>query len=203
MFAEHWNLEVRGEGILRYQTRLRALALAVAFLSSIKLAEAENSADVLNEFGLLGTWSADCAPGPTETDDRVIYKSSSFGNPRVAHVVHDPPRVPGGHEGVSSAEEDEIRAAIEIDSDKIAIIIINLMRSSKDNGVWVSHPLGRQLIVEQTIQKTGDKIQLIDWHAIDGGGTFVKGGFVYAFGGGNIWKKTEGQTSLLEKCLFN
>jgi hypothetical protein len=186
-------------GILRYGTRVRALTLAIAFLSSIKLAEAANAADVLNEFGLLGTWSADCAPGPTETDDRTIYKSFSLGNPRVAHVTHDPAHKPGGHEGVSNAEEEEIRAAVEIDADKIAIVLAPMMRATKENGVWVSLPLGP--IVEQTIQKIGDKIQLIDWHAIDGRGIYVKGGFQYSFGGRNIWKKTEYQTPQIGKCL--
>jgi hypothetical protein len=56
-----------------------------------------------------------------------------------------------------------------------------IRRATKQNGVWVNLPLGP--LVEQTIQKIGDKIQLLDRHAINGGGKYIKGGFEYSFGG--------------------
>jgi hypothetical protein len=157
------------------------LALAVAFLLPIKSAKAQNPADTLKSFGSLGTWSIECTPGPTGKVDRAIYRTLSPGNPQLENIIHEPAKTPGGREGLSVAEEGEIKAAVEIGDDKITIVLASIMRATKQNGRWVNIPL--LPITQQTIQKIGNKIQVLDWHTINGGGTYVKDGFEYSFGG--------------------
>lgn len=182
---------------MRHRAKVRVWALAIALLSSIKLAEAENAADVLNEFGLLGTWSANCAPGPTETEDRTIYKISSLGNPMVAHALHQPPQhLPEArNEGIYVVEEGEIKTAAKIDDDKISIVLAPIRRAMKENGVMVSGPSGP--IVEYMIQKLGKYIWIIQSHTLDGKLVYAKDGFKYI---GEVGRE-ESQTLLREKCL--
>jgi hypothetical protein len=164
----------------------RALSALVAFILAPP-AFAENTADALKTFGLIGTWSRDCAKDPTKDGERSTYAVPLFGAPTITvirphHLI-----------------EHEIRSAVRATEDKIKVVDV-ITKTTTDGQNQDLLP-AQVIPIETVIIKTNNKIRLVDSARIDGSAIWYKDGFsVYYNSDLKKWIN-EGETKPEEKCL--
>jgi hypothetical protein len=73
--------------VRRMPARMK-FALSLGYLTLLSSAAlGESTSAVINTFGLIGIWSADCAKGPTQGAGRIIFASPTFGAPTMTNMV--------------------------------------------------------------------------------------------------------------------
>jgi hypothetical protein len=162
--------------------------MIVAALVAAPPARAQTAAELLQAFGLVGTWSPDCA-GPV----RVIYTVSPGGSPTVQVLLR-------GDEIAAS----EIREAAPLGPDRIKWTSVMKAWSLPDepHRRWMPEP-GETW--ETIMEKTGKTIRPIQSMRQDGEKILVKDGFIYDAddppgGGAIIWHNSEKATVPLHQC---
>ena len=168
-----------------------AAAIGVAACLAANLATAENASEaatpsqVIEAFGLVGTWSPDCA-GPI----RVIYATQPGGAATASVVIRQ-----------TEIAASEIREIVELGPARIKWTSIMKAWSLPDqpHQSWMPEP-GE--IWETVIEKLGPKIRPIQSIRQDGRKILVKDGFIYdaneSVPGG--WRNTLKATIPLERC---
>jgi hypothetical protein len=163
-----------------------ALLLIFSAAPLVPSAAAESTGDAMSAFGLIGTWSADCAKGPLSGVVRLTYSLPLIGSPKIIATVGFPAV------GVTTSEF-EIRSAVRVTEEKIKYTSVRVS-SSNANTKLTTEIDDRPR--ETVLMKNGGKIRVSDSRTADGSEIFVQDG---------LWKEqVQGRapaTSLLEKCL--
>ena len=166
---------------------LSTLAIAVAFALPAA-ALAQSPSDAVRAFGLVGSWSPDCAG-----QFRTIYAAPSGATPTVRLTMD-------GREIASS----EIRETELLGDNRLKWNSVIKTWSLPDRPLeaWMPQP-GE--IWETVIEKLDDKIRPIESRRQDGQKVQVKGGFIYdgasaGDGGSIVWRNTGKETVLLSRC---
>jgi len=165
----------------------KAAIIVVLITATCSLARAESTAQALEAFGLVGTWSADCA---NESLARITYAVSVLSSPTVTAIT------------LEFKQVFEIDSAVRITEDKL--------RTTKHYSSYVLN--GKPLAARtqdkyvSVLLKSGSKYRSLDSYVSDGKytTTLVKNGSKYAPNPQNIrdeWHDTRGQSEILEKCL--
>ncbi len=146
---------------------MRTLVAATITAMLFGQASAESTGDALKTFGLIGTWSPDCAKDPkdplpdsmlTTYPTRYTYSMSLFSVPRVTRVQ----RVPGN---VVITFASEIRSAERVTESKIKYIAIPIRLEQSDAPPQF---LKNQSSTEFILEKSGSIICIMDARTSDG-----------------------------------
>lgn len=169
---------------------MRALAMAAALTAAVGAtpASADTAANALSAFGILGTWSPDCA-GPI----RVTYAAPA-GAPATSAAVID-----GKEQAVA-----EIHDPVRIDAVRIRWTSVYRKYSPLDvaKQPWMPQP-GEAW--ETVLEKLGDKIRSMQSQRADGGKVLVRDGFYYTADDTVpnrpiVWRRTDQTTPLFGRC---
>jgi hypothetical protein len=156
----------------------------VALLVILAFGNSDATKNTLKEFGLVGTWSFDCAG-----KGRTRFSVPFFGPP--AGTVTN-----GGDE---TRTEAEIRSATLVTQDKLKIVtlITRVPEVNKNN------PNARQKgeLWKAVYERFGKKLRIMDIEREDGSKIIIKDGFLYQTKVGEKPAKTLNFMLLLEKCL--
>lgn len=162
--------------------------IAAAAPASPTAASAESAAEAMTAFGLLGTWSPDCA-GPI----RVTYAAPPGAGPTSSAVID------GTEQAVA-----EITEAVRIGTDRIRWTSVYKKYSPLDVAklAWMPEP-GEAW--ETVLVKSGDKIRSLQSQRLDGAKVLVRDGFYYAAddnvpGRPIIWRRTDQATPPFGRC---
>jgi hypothetical protein len=163
----------------------------------------------MESFGLVGSWSTNCALSTVTDTLRANYEVPLFGSPKIK-IVQSRPRN-GDPNGIRSndlviTDEFEIEQADRIADDKIQIMYSPVRRVIELDGKVTSDNTDRGQPIEVVIQKQDSKIRVISRISKDGKSVVsARDGFEYqpTFTGAKItsWTNTNKQTPVLDKCL--
>ncbi len=149
-------------------------AIVITNLLSGSSAIAESTKEAMSAFGMLGTWSLDCA-----RPSRVVYATPLFGAPTITSVAN-------GKEGGLS----EVQEAFRVTAEKIKLQLI--IRKAPGALDWMPQP-GE--IWEAVYEKSGNKFRPLSVRQKDGPKITAQDGFYYV-------PKNSGMLTLpFEKCL--
>jgi hypothetical protein len=146
----------------------RALAPIIAVASLLTLqsnAIAGSAGEALNEFGLIGSWSLNCAQNPNDSaraengviPTRWVYASSDLSNPTLVIYRHDP--------SLRLTSRFEIKSAVKITADKIKYTQIMISSKANENPE-IKYPNAQLLTT--VVQKVNDKITVLSQVGDDG-----------------------------------
>jgi hypothetical protein len=148
---------------------------------------AESTAEAMKNFGLIGTWSTDCAKDPAKDGERTTWDVPIFG---VATETFANPSFVFTH---------EIKSAVRVTDEKLKYVevLVKILEKEKPRDLLP----GQTMPVELVIIKLGNKFREIDNHRVDGSIIWVKDGFrVYQNPQSKQWEPGE-ETKAIEKCL--
>jgi hypothetical protein len=183
------------------------LMVACLALGSVPALAEESAAEIIQSFGLVGTWSVDCKRDPHQVCEknvcgaRLTYIASSSGLPTIRNVIGT--FSPGQVRTLVST----IYAAKRIADDKIEIVSVQDPPPSTTL-MWWRQPGEAWEIV---LLKVGDKYRTFSAHREDGKKIEVEEGFavrpppppppakVYDILP-TRWDRTQEQMPLFEKC---
>jgi hypothetical protein len=167
---------------------------AISVLVTSTPGSAENTADAIKAFGLIGTWSPDCAADPMRGGTRVNYVASLFGPLKATTIQSD---IEGGRVITS---QSEIQSAIRVTEEKIKIIAVRTSLTSSNPNDRITS-LNEK--TETLIQKFGNKIRIIRSQSPDSARVGSKDGHVCVPSAPekSDCETTGKETPLLEKCL--
>jgi hypothetical protein len=178
--------------------------LLVAWLFAGQASAEESASDAIRAFGLVGTWSTDCAKTPIATCNtkdgcggRTTFEAPTSGPPIVWNVLGTPTP------GVGRVFETTIDSAIRIADDKI-----RLMTTQQQSGgvtlAWWRQPGERWEIV---LVKAGNKFRTYSAQREDGQKISAKDGYVVMPPSDTKydemptnWIRGDNETTSLEKC---
>jgi len=154
--------------------RQLGLGLMVAWLAAGPALGADGTADAIKAFGLIGTWSVDCARDPLAACDRttgcglrVTYLLSPSGQPMIRSVVSTLVA------GQTRTGELTIETAKRITDDRLAITSIQRTESGATLA-WVRQP-GE--VWDAVLVKDGDKYRVFMSQRDDGTKIAAEDGF--------------------------
>ena len=179
------------------------------------IAHAESTAEAMKEFGLLGTWSVDCAKDVKQACDpkdecinRKTYTAPWFGIPMLEVTAST------FKSGVTQEAKMVIKSATRITNDKIKVTIVisgqpdymeiyRAHETMRTVAQW--YPLNGQTW-SSVIQKVGEKIRTIDSRREDGKAFQIKDGLGYRHASSTEnsqteWISTGKSAPFFEKCL--
>ena len=173
--------------------------LLAACLFAGQAAAADSAIDTMKAFGLIGTWSVDCAKpmtacGKTGCGSRNIYEVAPSGQimSRFVMGLATP--------GQTRTIELEIHGAIKIADDKIKLI--SIQRQSYGPTLVTSRQPGERW--ETVLLKSGDKFRTLTAQREDGQKITIQDGFVMRAENANQlptkWIRTTIPTQFFEKC---
>jgi hypothetical protein len=185
-----------------------AAGLIAAWVSAGQAAGEESAAAAIKAFGLLGTWSTDCARDPfaacertTGCGGRTTYEVSPSGQPVIKYIVGT------FVAGQPRTFETTIEQATRIADDKLAITSIQ----RTDSGVTVMWWRQPGEVWETVLLKAGDKFRTFSAQREDGKKISAEAGFEVRPPPppppGKMydtlptsWVRMQQQTPLFEKC---
>jgi hypothetical protein len=193
-----------GSAVMERHMKKLGLGLIVAWLTAGPVLAAESAADAVKAFGLIGTWSPDCARDPLAACDRttgcgfrLTYLLSPSGQPMTRFVVGT---LAGGQ---TRTVESTIETAKRVTDDKLAITSIQ----RTDLGAtlaWVRQP-GE--IWDAVLVKEGDKYRTFMAQRDDGKKIVVEDGFEVRVPPGtpanalpDHWVRSDKATSWFSRC---
>jgi hypothetical protein len=118
-------------------------------------AHAESTSEALKAFGLIGTWSQDCA-GEDRSVERVTYEVPFFGSPTIAVAT----KLPGM--GIHR-KEGNIVSATRITVDKFRLTI-DASKTTREDKTWNLKGKSRETAL---FLRIGDKIKILNLESID------------------------------------
>jgi hypothetical protein len=131
----------------------KALLSAFLLLSLPALATAQPVQSALREFGLLGTWAAECAQGPSPGNTHATYEITPAGAAQVSNAFGD-----GYDVSVYSISEakalgtDRLALRETMVSDKNVVLDVVLMKENGKVRIWSStHADGTPLVTDGMI----------------------------------------------------
>jgi hypothetical protein len=158
--------------------RLRCtMGIVFTLIIAPSVVSAESAAEALKTFGLVGTWSPNCAKPMDPMGYRLTYNAPVFGPPHEVLNTWD-----GNQKKQIEASKEEIVSAIRVTAKKLKLTI----RTKKDE-LW-------DAII---LQIENDKIVMTDVYQVDGRKIRIKDGRYYI--GAGMSSGIESDT--LEKCL--
>jgi hypothetical protein len=180
------------------------LGLLVACLFAGQAAGEENPSDAIRAFGLVGTWSTDCAKTPIATCNnkdgcggRTTFEAPASAPPIIWNVVGT--QTPG----VGRVFETTVQSATRIAADKIKLVTTQ-QQPSGVTLVWWRQPGERWEVV---LVKAGDKYRTYSAQREDGNKISAKDGFMVMPPSDTKynemptnWIRGDKQTPSLEKC---
>lgn len=159
---------------------LGGIILVVGYLSFFPT---NTTKQTLEGFGLIGTWSFDCAGKA-----RTTFAAPMFGSPTGISTN-------GGDETTVA----EIRSATMLTQDKLKIITLT---TKVPNGSKNKPSVRQEGEIWQAVyERFGKKARLVDVEREDGKKVIVKGGFLYETPEGKEPTKTANFALFLERCL--
>jgi hypothetical protein len=184
------------------------LGLLIACLFAGQALGEESAGEAIRAFGLIGTWSTDCARDPFAACDRTTgcggrttYEISPSGQPVIKNIVGTLVA------GQPRTFETRIEKATRVADDKLAITSIQLT----DSGVTVMWWRQPGEVWETALLKVGDKFRTVSAHREDGKKISAEAGFdvrpppppppskTYDTLP-TSWVRMQQQTPLFEKC---
>jgi hypothetical protein len=203
-------------------SKMKALKSAILFIllvmGTCSHASAESTAQAMQAFGLIGTWSLDCAKDPLKGGVRDTYAVSILGTATASEIgsFHTGSDVPSSY--VFFKEETEIKQAIRVTEEKIKLIQIHTSWANvKDNAstppIYTTLENLRLQVgtreIERIIMKKDGKIQTIESHSVDDKIILVRNTEIYRpqiddKTGNADWTKTRGIGTVVkawERCL--
>jgi hypothetical protein len=153
----------------RMQQGLRIAMLAGSAFGYLwfEPAEAQNPAEALQQFDLIGTWSPDCSKNPDiEPAARVIYEAFSTGVAQYASFIRAP-------NGTTIKTKMEIQQAEILDGPRIRIVIQPREITSSIGPETRPFFFKQQEII---IEKVGPKMHVLSNRFMDGTGTLTENG---------------------------
>lgn len=160
-----------------------ATGISICFLSSSSSGKAESTTDVLEAFGLPGTWSADCSKDlKTEFGYRIYVMAPPLGPATIKAID----RSQAGTMTVFL----NVQSAVRVSEDRIELIVVRDHMEASDPKLV---PVGSvdKTPVQNLFEKIGGKLRLIDSETTDGKIVFYQNGR-------NVG--TADATPLLERC---
>lgn len=152
--------------------------------------------DAVNGFGLVGTWSTNCAIEPARGNvEQHIFSISSQNTVQLTKVVS----VYAGYRIITSILD--VQAATRVDTDKIKMTMT--MRSIASSQPQDVPSAINPKPVDQVIQKLGPTIRLLDSRDADGQRVFVENGLTCGLtstGGGQAPCNMPKPTAVLLRC---
>ncbi len=134
------------------------LAISILLCVITSPAVSESTADAVKIFGLIGTWSWDCAQKMDAGGQRVTFSSGFFGSVKQTIV------------GATATAESEVQSAVRITEDKIKLTLGPASQTSSNSKRTFP---GREWL----IQKIGPKFKIIDSRDQDGK-VFIQNGYL-------------------------
>lgn len=159
--------------------------IILAHLGLLHASRAESTREALAQFGLIGTWSTDCAKDlDVDGGYRATY-SAPFAGPAMLHSVTKTPL------GSTLTIEAKIESAVRATETKIKMVELPLyIRATRESQPVEARADYRVLSV--VIERIGPEIRTIDTRTIDGAVVNAENGIIKLNGLPN---------PLLEKCL--
>lgn len=162
-------------------------------------AYADTTKDALKAFGIVGTWSPNCAIDPSKSCERtgtcnyrIIYSVPFFGSPNRTSVIATL------NDNKPITTKEDIGTAEQITTDKLRYTYV--LQNAFANGVDWTPQKGEAW--EVVLQKVGPKLRVVENRRIDGEKLVVMNGFVYTHVNRTPpWQNTGVSTPPLEKCL--
>jgi hypothetical protein len=153
-------------------------ALIVMCLSAGQAIGAESAAEAIKAFGLVGTWSTDCAKDPIATcsretgcGNRTTYELPPSGPPMIRNVVGTVVA------GVGKSFETKIETATLIADDKIQIVSVHQGVPGEINKLaWLRQPGERWQTV---LVKVGSKYRILSAQSDEAKKIYARDGFFY------------------------
>jgi hypothetical protein len=193
-----------GPAVMERHVKGLRLGLMVACLAAGQALGAESAADAIKAFGLIGTWSVDCARDPLAACDRttgcgfrVTYLLSPSGQPMIRSVVGTLVA------GQTRTGELTIETARRITDDRLAVTSIQRTESGATLA-WVRQP-GE--IWDAVLLKEGDKYRVFMAQRDDGLKISVEDGFEVRVPPGtradalpDHWVRSDKATSWFSRC---
>ena len=154
-----------------------AIALLVVIVTTqpLKAASDESVADAFKTFGLIGSWSPDCA---NDKSFRITFAVSTLGSVTLNQIVPT-------YQGIAIYSID---SAVRVTDDKIKITFFIVKTISHGQSTEQD---GRNDKIQTVYIKTGNKIRVQDSQLVRTGVTRVR----------NATKSTGEPTEIMEKCL--
>jgi hypothetical protein len=183
--------------------------LMLACFFSGEAAAAESAGEAIKAFGLVGSWSTDCAREPMavcEKDkgcgNRTIYQEPPLSGPPMIKSL-----VGGGTPDTGRTFQTVIESAVRIADDKIKILSIQQgMPSDISRLAWLRQPGDRWQTV--LMKEGNDKYRIVSAQSEDGRKISAKDGFMYMPPPGTKFDeipanflRSERQVPAFERCL--
>src|SRR5579871_746004 len=112
------------------------------FLAVTSSASAENIAETISRFGLIGTWAVDCSVPPDRgRGTRLIYQTASAGR-----VIHH------REFGDISDDNEVVRAALSDDGTLNLRVVFSLLKQTREYGI-VKQPDGTIRVIYNRNEK--------------------------------------------------
>lgn len=163
--------------------------IGLALCLIVGSALSESTAEAVRTFGLIGTWSIDCARDRDVI--RTTFSATSFGAPKrtEVHLATDG--------SVMRTVEYEVRSAVRVTEDKIKLLSIAI--SSKNaRGGTLPLPDSQEAVYE----KSGNKIRVLDNRVPNGNVIYAQSGFYCdQIDNKSICERQSRPTIPAERCL--
>jgi hypothetical protein len=131
-------------------------------------ARSNEAGDALRQFGLLGSWSANCEQDPKSPDgERITYWISFFGTPRVTEILTHRTFVTNIGYTVQENESRIVEAGQMVDKSHIKIKVV--LTSHKENGNTVELPEFFNQPITSVILKDDSRIRVVAATSLEGG----------------------------------
>jgi hypothetical protein len=132
---------------------MQKILLAVALLSWPALAAAQQVQGALREFGLLGTWAADCKQGASPANTHATYAINAAGEAQVINAFGE-----GYEDSAYSISEAKVLGPDRLSlretmlSDKNIVLDVVLVKENGKLRIWSStHADGTPLVAQGVI----------------------------------------------------
>jgi hypothetical protein len=165
-------------------------ATVLVLCAMVSPAFPESATEAVKTFGLIGTWSADCAR------DREVIRMT-FASPLPGFVTRTEVAVLGPKTSQRVVTEYEITSASRVTEDRIKLT--SVARTRRDTHLG---PLPLPESQEGVYEKSGNTIRVIDNRVLNGKVTYAKSGFYCDQSkGASICGSTARPTTPVERCL--
>jgi hypothetical protein len=174
-----------------------AITGTVACISLHAAVAVESTAEAMRVFGLVGTWSYDCAH---ELGTRRIFAIPLFGPPTINQINRFELR--------TIVDSYTVEAAARVTEDKIKIIYLQIGQNEEAQPGHVANLSGKTTfantgLIAEAIEKQRNKIRVMELHVEDKGFPEIYRGLYYHRNARNELHRSDlnEETHQMEKCL--
>jgi hypothetical protein len=138
------------------------LVLSGAIAAELCPASADDAGSAIRDFGLVGTWSADCSKDlKKEIAQRTTFVVPSIGKPTIEVVLH----ASLGIFGDTNTRTSEIQSATRITEDKLEYVSVTI--KSEHSNPAATNPASLAKPFRVLMQKKGAHMQVLESGDVD------------------------------------